>query len=121
MTVEEKDTMIAILEERKVLAKAKAEAEEALKEFDAEAKTFMIQNDIGIGKQNWFKHDGYMMKVAEGENRSIIDKEVRSCLMTLGFDPDQIQWFMDQVTKVTPYDYIDLRKAGAGAGGGKKK
>lgn len=93
---------------RQYLAAAKKGFEDILKKLDAAIITTLILNDID--DRFPVPELGISVKRTEGENKYIGEDEVRKTLSDMEFNPDQIDWFLNEVTKVTPYDYVDMRK-----------
>lgn len=101
--------LIELMNLRMDLANTKREGEAAAKTLhdvvDPSILKFMRDHDIAR-----FEHDGHYMKETGGRNTYISDKLVIKTLSDVGWDPDQIQWFLLQVTKETPYSYVDIRR-----------
>jgi hypothetical protein len=103
------DQLSMWLEMRQNLVAEKAATENALKELDNEIKVFMIQHQV-----EEYTEEGMRMRVATGRNTTIIKKAVIDTLsIDLNFDPDQVEWFLQQVTQTTEYDFVDCRKVKA--------
>lgn len=94
------------LEMRQELVSQKKAAEDALKELDNEIKLFMVQNNY----EDYQRADGLRLRIAYGTNKRIDEKAVIGELIKLELNPDQVQEFIQKVTAVTKYDYIDMRK-----------
>ena len=105
-TMPDDDYAASLIMVRKMAMDGEAYFKKLKADTDAALKTFMIQ--VGVDRQVF---GGISAKIANGENRNITEARIREVLSTeLEFNPDQIQWFLEQVVKVTPYDYIDMRK-----------
>lgn len=96
---------------RIMYAAIKTKFEKMLKDLDKEIMVAMITH--GFEKER-FVNGGHSMKITPGKNVYIGEEAVRRTMMTLEFDPDEINWFVDEVKSETPYDYIDVRKVGKG-------
>lgn len=99
----------ATLALRRILTAGRDGFKKMVELLDDQAKLFMIMNGYDVNK---FEDEvqGYSLKISNGKNLYIGEKEVRLTLESMEFNPDQIDWFISEVQKVTLYDYIDMRR-----------
>lgn len=100
------------LREKLTLSIQQATVKREMAEVDANIRIALITEGFK-STEKWQDAEGtHTLRVAEGTNETIIKKSVISTLQELEWDTDSIKWFLEKVTKKTPYDYIDMRKVG---------